>query len=198
VPPASQQEGSILKFLKHLARLGVLIFAGAILWSCAVVVDEQPGYPRPLPPDDGPRICTQQYQPVCAARGDRRRTFPNACIAESEGYRPVHPGECRSAPPQTGGPGICTREYRPVCAVRGGRERTFPNPCMAESEGYRPVHPGECRPQSGGGRPPVDEPRFCTREYAPVCGVRGNRMRTFGNSCEADAADYRVIRRGEC
>ncbi|WP_309083470.1 Kazal-type serine protease inhibitor domain-containing protein [Chelativorans sp.] len=185
-----------MRILSHLARAAALAFAGLLLWSCTVVVEEEPRFPRPLPPDR-PQICTQQYQPVCAARGDRRRTFPNACIADAEGYRPIHPGECRAAGPSLP-PQVCTREYRPVCAVRGGRERSFPNPCMAEAEGFRPIHPGECRPQWGGGRPPANEPQFCTREYAPVCGVRGNRMRTFGNACEADAADYRIIRPGEC
>ncbi|WEX09391.1 Kazal-type serine protease inhibitor domain-containing protein [Chelativorans sp. AA-79] len=178
-----------MKFLKNLAGLGALAFAGLILWSCTVVVDEEP---RPRPPE-GPRICTQHYQPVCAARGDRRRTFSNACIAQSEGFRPIHPGECRDTRP----PQACTREYRPVCAVRSGRERTFPNACMAEADGYRPIHPGECR-QSGGRPPQSDRPQFCTQQYEPVCAVRGNRMRTFGNACEAQSSDYRIIRRGEC
>lgn len=183
-----------MTFFKNLVRLTALACAGLLLWSCTVVVDEEPGRPRPLPPS-GPRICTQQYQPVCATRGGREQTFPNACIAQSEGFRPLHPGECRPSRPPERPQQACTREYRPVCAVRNGRERTFPNPCTAEAEGFRPVHPGQC----GGGRPPVDDgPRFCTREYAPVCGVRNGRMRTFGNSCEAESADYRIIRRGEC
>lgn len=51
-----------------------------------------------------------------------------------------------------------------------------------------------------GPRPPRPEPgpQFCTREYDPVCARRGNDRQTFGNSCMADAAGYRVIRRGEC
>ncbi|WDZ78558.1 Kazal-type serine protease inhibitor domain-containing protein [Ensifer adhaerens] len=53
----------------------------------------------------------------------------------------------------------------------------------------------------------VDEPRpgprpirppVCTMEYAPVCGERGNRMRTFSNSCQARADGFNVIHRGEC
>ena len=41
-------------------------------------------------------------------------------------------------------------------------------------------------------------PAFCTREYDPVCARRGGTVRTFGNDCEAEAADYRVISDGEC
>lgn len=45
---------------------------------------------------------------------------------------------------------------------------------------------------------PDDGPRFCTREYAPVCGRDGRDSRTFGNACEARAAGYRIVREGEC
>lgn len=45
-------------------------------------------------------------------------------------------------------------------------------------------------------RPP-NQP-YCTREYDPVCARRGNDRETFNNSCLAEAAGYRVIRRGEC
>lgn len=45
---------------------------------------------------------------------------------------------------------------------------------------------------------PGPEPRFCTREYDPVCARRDGERRTFPNACLADRAGYRVIRRGEC
>jgi len=184
-----------VRFVKNLARLGALAFAGLLLWSCTVVVDEGPSRPRPLPPG-GPRICTQEFRPVCAVRGGRERTFPNACLAQAEGFRPVHPGQCGGARPPVMPPQACTREFRPVCAVRGSRQQTFPNSCVAQAEGFRPIHPGQC---GGGVRPPVSGgPRFCTREFAPVCGVRAGRMRTFGNSCEAEAANFRIIHRGQC
>lgn len=47
-------------------------------------------------------------------------------------------------------------------------------------------------------RPIPEEPAFCTREYNPVCARSGDDRRTFSNACMADAAGYRVIRRGEC
>lgn len=41
-------------------------------------------------------------------------------------------------------------------------------------------------------------PRFCTRDYQPVCASRGGDRQTFSNACSAEAAGYRVIRYGEC
>ncbi len=51
----------------------------------------------------------------------------------------------------------------------------------------------EPRPGPGPIRPPM-----CTMEYAPVCGERGNRTRTFSNSCQARADGFNVVHRGEC
>ena len=45
---------------------------------------------------------------------------------------------------------------------------------------------------------PGPEPRFCTREYRPVCAVDRGRFRTFGNSCEAEVAGWRIIDDGPC
>ena len=45
-------------------------------------------------PGRGQRVCTMEYNPVCAQRGRDRRTFGNACSADAEGYRIVSPGEC--------------------------------------------------------------------------------------------------------
>ena len=126
--------------------------------------------------------------------------------------------EDRPPPPRPGGPPqFCTQEFDPVCARRGGDRRTFGNACEAERAGYRISHPGECRgdgpgwggPGPGWGGPPgpgwggpgpgrPDRPQFCTREYAPVCGARGNVRQTFGNACEAEAAGYRILRPGRC
>lgn len=45
---------------------------------------------------------------------------------------------------------------------------------------------------------PLPQPQYCTREYAPVCAVRGGDRQTFANGCRARQAGYRVVRRGEC
>ena len=121
----------------------------------------------------------------------------------------------RPPPPRPDRPQACTMQYDPVCGERRGDRQTFGNSCEADRAGYRIVHGGECRrggpgmggpgrpgpggPGMGGPRPDrPDRPQFCTREYAPVCARQGRQTRTFGNSCEAEAAGYRIVRRGEC
>jgi len=93
------------------------------------------------PPEPNPQYCTREYQPVCARRGGDRRTFSNACMAESSGYRVLGYGECRREPEEQR---FCSREYRPVCAVRNQRVRDFGNACEAEAAGYRVVGEGPC------------------------------------------------------
>ena len=44
---------------------------------------------------------------------------------------------------------------------------------------------GVCKPK----------PEICTMEYAPVCGCDG---KTYGNKCQAEAADAKVMKVGEC
>jgi len=46
------------------------------------------------------------------------------------------------------------------------------------------------------GQPPQQE--FCPRIHDPVCARRGPDRQTFGNSCEANAAGYRVSYHGQC
>jgi Kazal-type serine protease inhibitor domain len=183
-----------MRFLLSFFRLAaVALLFGTLLSAC--VVEEVPGPApgRPFPPER-PEFCSREYDPVCARRSGDRQTFPNACQAEAAGYRVISDGECRR-----GGfdePRFCTREYAPVCGRRGGSVRTFGNSCEAEVAGYRIISDGECRGAGdgfGGG-----ESRLCPREYAPVCGRRGGSTRTFGNSCEADVAGYRVISDGPC
>ncbi|MFN3765924.1 MAG: Kazal-type serine protease inhibitor family protein [Aliihoeflea sp.] len=159
-----------MKFDFSGVKTGLLAVAGAGLLASCVVVEEGP---RPLPPRPGPEpICTQQYDPVCGERGGDRQTFPNSCVARAEGYRIAYGGECR----------------------RGGGSN-WDRPGRPGGPGWdRPGRPGSDRP----GRPGPDRPQFCTREYAPVCAVQGNRQQTFGNACEAEAAGWRIRRGGEC
>lgn len=143
-----------MQFLSLAKIAAGLAIAGGVLTAC-VVVEEGPGMrpPPPLGPPDRGEICTREYAPVCGERRGERQTFGNACIAQAEGFRIRHPGECRreggwQQPPQM----ACTQEYRPVCAERRGQTRTFGNACSAESEGYNVIRPGECRGSGGGNR----------------------------------------------
>ena len=98
--------------------------------------------------NDQPRVCTREYNPVCARRGGERRTFSNGCVAEQAGYDVVRQGECRGDAGGGGGgndgPRMCTQEYRPVCARRDGAVRTFGNECEADAAGWRVVQNRPC------------------------------------------------------
>lgn len=122
---------------RGFAILVLALLAG----SCTVVVDEGPGYHRPVPK---PQFCTAEYVPVCAVRGHDRRTFANACMARRAGYGIVHRGQCQRNPGPSR-PAICTREYRPVCARKGHAVRTFANACEARAADFRVIGNGRCR-----------------------------------------------------
>lgn len=47
-----------------------------------------------LPPPDTRAMCQSIYQPVCASKGDERRTFANACLAVRAGFTVVAQGDC--------------------------------------------------------------------------------------------------------
>ena len=47
-------------------------------------------------------------------------------------------------------------------------------------------------------QPVAPRPQACTREFAPVCGQRGNRRQTFSNACMARASGFAVVHRGQC
>ncbi len=119
-----------------------------------------------------------------------------ACVVVEDGPRPLPPG------PGPGGQVMCTMQYDPVCGERRGQRETLGNACVARAEGFRIIHPGECRRGGPGwdrpGRPGAVRPQACTREYRPVCAVRGNRQQSFANACEAEAAGWRIRRSGQC
>lgn len=54
-----------------------------------------PGFnPGPSRPQQSDRICSRQYEPVCARQGNRERTFGNACEADKAGFRIVERRPC--------------------------------------------------------------------------------------------------------
>ena len=178
-----------MKFVAALfSGRGAAIVGAVVLSACTVVEGPGPGpgpYPGPRP-EPGARFCTREYQPVCARRGSERQTFPNSCEADRAGFRVIRNGQCRGDGGWDGGggpgPWPGTRPPRPE----------YPGP------GTRPPRPEYPGP---GTRPPRPDPEqaFCTRDYRPVCATRRGSTRTFGNACEARAADYRIVdQNGPC
>jgi hypothetical protein len=166
------------------------VVAATTVAACTVVVQE------PQPVVSRPQACTREFAPVCGRRGNQQRTFSNACTARASGFAVVHRGQCRATSlPSSSRPIACTLEHAPVCARRGGRQRTFSNTCNAQAAGYVVSHRGECRVSS---IPNASRPVACTREFVPVCAVRGNAVRTFNNACLARASGFRTIRSGPC
>lgn len=126
-----------MSFVKSLL-VGPATLVAALVWVLSSCVPQSPG---PGPGPSRPQMCSFEYAPVCAQRGNTTRTFSNGCLARSDGFRVVHNGQCRRAEP----PRACTMEYAPVCAVSGSRWRTFSNSCMARADDFRVVHQGRCR-----------------------------------------------------
>ncbi|MHC3940471.1 MULTISPECIES: Kazal-type serine protease inhibitor domain-containing protein [Paenochrobactrum] len=134
----------------------------------------------------------------------------SGCVVESNNSnRPV----VKPHPVQT----ACPYIYAPVCAQRNNVRKTLPNQCVANAQGYRVISQGECgsRPNNGWGnnqiqpnqphrpRPPQLKPTkpsnmACTREFKPVCAIRGKDKRSFANACEAQRAGYRYAKAGQC
>lgn len=56
----------------------------------------------------------------------------------------------------------------------------------------RPERPHPVRP------PRPEKPMACTREYAPVCAVRGRQRQTFSNACTARSERFRVVSNRAC
>jgi len=169
--------------LMSLARI-IIPSAIMTLSACTATVDTGPTRP---PGPSRPQMCTMEHAPVCGQRGNQSRTFSNACLARSEGFRVMHDGQCRASSMP------CTREFQPVCARQGSRTRTFDNSCLARSAGFTVQHRGECMRFS-----PGPAPAACPMIEAPVCAARGNRTRSFANECMARAEGYRTIRPGNC
>ena len=116
------------------------------------------------------------------------------------------PGVCQPRPV------VCTLEFNPVCGCDG---QTYANACVAAASGVNIASRGACEVNGGcNSNADCDEadycfsedgcdtpgicqlrPRFCTREFRPVCGCDG---RTYGNACQAAAAGMNVASQGVC
>ena len=81
------------------SHLSIASVAFALLLSGCMETMPRPERPRPpRPRPEKPIACTQEYAPVCAAKGRQRKTFSNACMARAEQYRVISDGVCRGRP----------------------------------------------------------------------------------------------------
>ncbi len=76
--------------MKHSAIAAV---GFATLFVATGCMENMPGPDRPNP--GRPKVCTQEYAPVCAIKGRQRKTFSNACMARAERYTVVSAEPCK-------------------------------------------------------------------------------------------------------
>eukprot|EP00478_Filoreta_tenera_P000618 GABV01000623.1.p1 GENE.GABV01000623.1~~GABV01000623.1.p1 ORF type:complete len:366 (-),score=57.16 GABV01000623.1:13-1110(-) len=164
-----------------------------------------------IPELDGPdnedcwEACAMIYDPVCGSDGV---TYGNACelsniqrcVPGKQSLATAYVGACAPGVPEDG-VGIqhepdnascnqvCAEIYQPVC---GSNAQTYSNPCELQRaacfsrNAIRFQHEGPCEDvELPGEIPEEDCNRFCTREWAPVCGTDGV---TRGNACELAVA----------
>ena len=113
-----------------------------------------------------PRACPRIFDPVCGCDG---QTYSNSCVAASSGVNVDYVGECRDEPPPQG-----CETNRDCDAV------SYCNKNTGDCDGV-----GEC----------VAVPRFCTRDFRPVCGCDGA---TYSNACVAASNGVSIDYVGEC
>ena len=116
--------------------------------------------------------CDDEFEPVCVeivdATGTYVVSFPNACIAECEGFSATDIVDCGN----TGGNDCnCDDEYDPVCVeAETGTGAVvifeFPNACFAECEGFTEADFVDCEDDGNGNG---GDDCNCTDEEDPVC-----------------------------
>jgi hypothetical protein len=112
-----------------------------------------------------PTSCPADERPVCGCDGV---TYPNPCLAASQGASVARLGPCEDEP-------------HDGCGAVGSRcgEGEF-----CERQGCDDTE-GHCEPR----------PDACDAVFAPVCGCDGT---TYGNACEAAGAGVNVASEGKC
>jgi hypothetical protein len=121
---------------------------------------------------DIPQACTREFNPVCGCDGN---TYPNACVANSEGVSVASQGECE--PPLSGG----------ACGGLQGLQCAAGEFCNFAPDAFCGAadQTGTC----------TLVPEGCDDIYDPVCGCDGQ---TYSSDCVANQAGVSVASQGEC
>ena len=160
-------------------------------------------------------ICTEEYAPVCGSElkldpcnddpseicaiTEIYKSYSNTCMARSAGSPIFYQGTCEEEGTPIE-PKACAAIYDPVCGLKteapncdafGCNDerqfyRTYGNECEARNDAAYIVFEAECGQIEGQEPlPKVTEPVSCIQVYDPVCGVSGQSVKVYGNSCEA-------------
>lgn len=167
---------------------------GAIILLSGCVAPEGPSgsYPpiRPQPP----QMCTMEYMPVCAVRGNRQKTFANRCTAQADGYQVIRQGQCNSQNGNQNKPQRPPHSQRPDRPNHGGN---WNNDSWGSGSSV-PSRPSNRPDMNRPDNRPTTSTKACTRDYRPVCATRGRESRTFSNSCMAENEGFRPMHNGQC
>jgi hypothetical protein len=118
------------------------------------------------------------------------------------------PGNCSQEGPVCGMPtNYCPPNAKCIQIVP--TPTTYPNECALVEWHAKLLHKGACTgtesnagTTESGQNPPssvtVQPPIVCTTLYAPVCGLTGSGIKTFGNRCQLDVAKALFVSFGEC
>lgn len=160
-------------------------------WIARALIDMNGwgGNPGPIPPNPGPNPGGPRSElQLFTGRNCTGNTYSTLIASNNVNY-PVQSYRV------IGGSGNPTMDAWHVCA---GRDYT--GICKTASAACAPVvgmsGVRSVRPLSGPGVSPPGG--ICTKEYAPVCARSGRQDRTFGNTCEANAAGYTIRYQGQC
>jgi len=177
---------------------------------------ELPPHP-PIPPKCEPKVCTLEYNPVCAYSKAYNifKTYSNKCFYESDlkckpyyGLEYAHDKACTTEELESKCPRWCSDELSPVCGVSPIHGyKVFKNRCLlllalsCYRSDYTLAHDGVCTPKEA----PLCKFGCKKQPLDPVCAYSPKKgFKTFDNKCQWELAnqclfgDYIFAHAGKC